>query len=34
MKNSMQHYPPYPTPSLAGAFLLIGVLILVLASLL
>lgn len=32
--NQTNHYPPYPTPSLSGAFLLIGLLIFVLAALL
>ena len=34
MKIDSHQYPPYPTPSLSGAFLLIGVLIFVLAALL
>ena len=32
MKTNSHHYPPHPTPSLSGAFLLIGLLILVLAA--
>lgn len=31
MKLPANQYPPYPVPSLSGAFLLIGLLILVLA---
>jgi hypothetical protein len=32
MKASTNRYPPHPVPSLSGAFLLIGLLILVLAA--
>jgi hypothetical protein len=34
MNDRMNHYPPYPVPSLSGAFVLIGLLIFVLAALL
>jgi hypothetical protein len=34
VKHSSHQYPPYPTPSLSGAFLLIGLLIFVLAAVL
>ncbi len=33
MKTRMEQFPPHPVPSLSGAFLLLGLLILVLAML-